>query len=112
MTSCSCFSGYFVTNKSININNVDDYLLVVDRLSLLAICKVTRPDLIVLNIDIASRCDNPCTDKPLMDRISSPEIRKCLVFFQITAVKRTVRLTEAAASDSTKTECLLVCLGY
>ena len=34
---------------------------------------VMRPDLIVLKIAIASLCDSPDTDSPLIDSISSPE---------------------------------------
>ena len=42
-------------------------------MSLLVTRMVTRPDLMVLKMEIASECDMPWTDIPLTERISSPE---------------------------------------
>ena len=45
-------------------------------MSLLVTRMVTRPDLMVLKMEIASECDMPWTDIPFTERISSPEKNK------------------------------------
>ena len=41
--------------------------------SLLAMWMVTMPALMVLKMEMASRWESPCTDSPLIERISSPK---------------------------------------
>ena len=52
------------------------HLLVCARESLLAMWTVNNPVLTFLKMEIASRCDRPWTLSPLIERISSPKIRR------------------------------------
>ena len=49
------------------------HLLVASPASLLAMWMVTMPALMVLKMEMASRWESPCTDSPLIERISSPK---------------------------------------